>query len=540
MDRRTFLKGSTALAAGGVVAGPAVMAPRDAAAQRAETLLVVAEGGVNSLDIQVTGANRPTFGLAWNVYDRLVTFGQKRLPDGVLSHDYRNLRPELAQEFQEASNGMSATFQLRRDAKFHDGRPVTARDVKYSFDRAVSVGGFPTSQMAAGSMTKPEQFVVVDDHTFRVDYVRRDRLTLPNLATLAGVVVNSEVVKANAKSDDPWGMQFTRNNAVGGGAYRIEAWRPNQETIYARNEDWKSGAPPRVRRIIFREVPSAGNRRALLERGDADLSFDLPPRDVAELKTAGKLKIDGTPMQNTYQFIGMNVSKAPFDNVKVRQAICFALPYQRIQDAAMFGRARMLSGGASATPTTAEWPQAIPYTTDLARAKAMLAEAGFPNGFETQFSFEVSAATINEPLAVLIQESLAQIGIRMTINKVPAGQLRGLLARKELPFYVDTFGAWFDDPDYSFFLTHHGNNGPWNSASYVNPEMTRLIEAAKDERDGGKYEELVKQMIAIAFRDVSMVGIFQPFLDVAMQPSISGYQYIFHRQLEFRTLVKGA
>jgi peptide/nickel transport system substrate-binding protein len=534
MKRRDFIRaGATAAAA-----APFLSIPRAANAQRADALLVVAEAGPSSLDIQVTGANRPTFGLAWNAYDRLITFGQKTLPDGVLSHDYQSLKPELATEFAEASDGMSATFKLRRDAKFHDGKPITARDVKYSFDRAVSVGGFPTSQMAAGSLTKPEQFVALDDHTFRVDYLRRDKLTLPNLATLAGVVINSEVVKANVKPDDPWGMQFTRNNAVGGGAYRVESWKPNQETIYVRNEDWKNGPLPALRRVIFREIPSSGNRRALLERGDADLSFDLPPRDVSELATSGKLLIRGTPMQNTYQFIGMNLTKPPFDNVKVRQAICYALPYRRIMDAAMFGRARLLADGPSFTPATAEWPQPIPYTSNIAKAKALMAEAGMSAGFETQFSFEASAATINEPLAVLVQEALAELGIKVTINKVPAGQLRGLLAKKELPFFVDTFGAWFDPPDYSFFLTHYGNNGPWNSAAYANPEMDALIDAARSERDGGKYEEIVKKMIAIAFRDVSMVGIFQPFLDVAMQKNIKGYQYIFHRQLEFRTLSK--
>ncbi|MDW4677710.1 ABC transporter substrate-binding protein, partial [Escherichia coli] len=88
-------------------------------------------------------------------------------------------KPELAEDMD--SGAMSATFKLRKDATFHDGTPVTARDVKWSLDRAVSVGGFPTFQMKAGSLEKPEQFVVVDDHTVRVDFLRRDRLTVPDL-----------------------------------------------------------------------------------------------------------------------------------------------------------------------------------------------------------------------------------------------------------------------------------------------------------------------------------------------------------------------
>ena len=86
---------------------------------------------------------------------------------------------------------MSCTFKLRKDAKFHDGTPVTANDVKWSFDRAVKVGGFPTFQMSAGSLEKPEQFVVVDDHTFRIDYVRKDKLLLFNVAVVVPFIINS-------------------------------------------------------------------------------------------------------------------------------------------------------------------------------------------------------------------------------------------------------------------------------------------------------------------------------------------------------------
>jgi len=98
---------------------------------------------------------------------------------------------------------MSVTFRLRKDATFHDGTPVTARDVKWSLDRAVSVGGFPTFQMKAGSLEKPEQFVVLDEHTVRVDFLRKDRLTVPDLAVIVPCIVNSGLVQKNATTNDP-------------------------------------------------------------------------------------------------------------------------------------------------------------------------------------------------------------------------------------------------------------------------------------------------------------------------------------------------
>jgi peptide/nickel transport system substrate-binding protein len=174
---------------------------------------------------------------------------------------------------------MSATFKLRKDAVFQDGTPVTAKDVKWSLDRAVSVGGFPTFQMKAGSLEKSEQFVVVDNHTVRVDFLRKDRLTVPGLAVIVPCVIHSESVKQHATAEDPRGLEYTKQNTAGSGAYRVVQGTPGTEVLLARNEDWKSGPLPKVRRIIWRMVPQAGNRRALLERGDADISYDLPNKD---------------------------------------------------------------------------------------------------------------------------------------------------------------------------------------------------------------------------------------------------------------------
>ena len=166
---------------------------------------MVQELGPNSLDMHGVGSNQTVNGLSWNCYDRLLSYAAKTLPDGTPSYDRVTLAPELAESWQVASDGMSCTFKLRKDATFHDGTPVTAKDVKWSFDRAVKVGGFPTFQMSAGSLHNPEQFVAVDDHTFRIDYVRKDKMLLFNVAVVVPFVINSELAKKNATEADPVG-----------------------------------------------------------------------------------------------------------------------------------------------------------------------------------------------------------------------------------------------------------------------------------------------------------------------------------------------
>src|SRR5260221_8007259 len=167
--QRTAGGGADAVAA-------AKVSPAHAQAHR-DTLLTISESGPNSLDVMGIGTNRPGYEISWNTYDRLVTYGVKKDADGNDYYDHSKIEPELAESWD--LRDMSVTFKLRRDAKFHDGTPVTAKDVKWSFDRAVTVGGFPTFQMKAGSLEKPEQFVVVDERTLRVDFLRRGKPPTP-------------------------------------------------------------------------------------------------------------------------------------------------------------------------------------------------------------------------------------------------------------------------------------------------------------------------------------------------------------------------
>jgi len=538
MNRREFLQN---VSAASVVGGFASLTPMsNAFAQsRQETLLLISEGGPNNLDVQGLGANRPAYEVAWNCYDRLVTYALKTLPGGSKSYDQTRIAPELAESWDVDAKGI--TFHLRKDATFHDGTPVKAADVKWSFDRAVSVGGFPTSQMAAGSLLKPEQFTAVDDYTFRVDFVRPDALTLPDIAVVVPAIYNSAVVKKNATEKDPWGMEYTKNNTAGGGAFTVEKWTAGTEVIYLRNDSWKSGPLPQLKRVIWRMVPSTGNRRALIERGDADVSFDLPTKDFAELKAKGQVTVASTPISNGMWCIELNVTKPPFDNIKVRQAIAYAMPYQKIMDAVLFGEAKPLFGAASNVSDDMTWPRATAYNTDIAKAKALLAEAGMADGFETKIYLDIGQATIGEPTAVLVQESLAAIGIRSTIEKVPGSNWRDEMLKKSMPFMINFFSGWLDYPEYFFFFTYHGQNAVFNTMSYQNPALDKYIDAARAAAAGGDkpaYASAVKAMIALAYDEAPRIPLFQPYLSVAMQKSISGYSYWFHRQLDYRSLAK--
>ena len=538
MRRRDFLKSACALAAGGALSAPAIWSPAKAQS-RQETLLIVSESGPNNVDIHGVGTNVPGYEVSWNCYDRLISHEMKTV-NGTPYYDKDKFKGELADDMNVGE--MSATFKLKKNATFQDGTPVTAKDVKWSLDRAVSVGGFPTFQMGAGSLTKPEQFVVVDDHTFRVDFARKDRLTVPDLAVIVPCVINSELVKKHATEKDPWGLEYAKQNTAGSGAYRVVSWTAGTEVILERNDKWVGGPLPKVKRIVWRIVPSAGNRRALLERGDADISYDLPNKDFVELKSNPRLNIISTPYSNGIQYIGMNVTKPPFDNLKVRQAVAYAIPYQKIMDAVLFGLSKPMFGAPAGKTTEVAWPQPHAFNTDIEKAKALMAEAGYANGFETTLSFDLGFAGVNEPLCVLTQESLAQIGIKCTINKVPGATWRTELNKKVLPLYTNVFSGWLDYPEYFFIWCYHGKNSIFNTMGYQSKTLDGFVDGAVTAAANGDkaaYEKDVKGFVETAFADMPRIPIFQPYVNVAMQKNVTGYQYWFHRRLDYRSFEKG-
>jgi peptide/nickel transport system substrate-binding protein len=232
----------------------------------------------------------------------------------------------------------------------------------------------------------------------------------------------------------------------------------------------------------------------------------------------------------------MNEKMPPFDNVKVRRAIAYAIPYQKIMDVALFNKARPLFGGPEQV-TDAKWPQRSPYYTDLAKAKALLTEAGFANGFETTFSFDAGAAGILEPMSVLIQESLGQIGVKVTLDKIAGANWRTSFSNKSLPFLTNLFAGWIDYPNYYLEMAL-GKTSIFNSGDYDNAPAMAMLREARFERDPVKYDDAIKKFLTIMFDDVATVPVYQPSAYVAMQKNVSGYRYWFHRQMDYRTLVK--
>jgi peptide/nickel transport system substrate-binding protein len=506
---------------------------------RAETLRYVTGASVNTLDPNVPGTTREAFAVSLSTYDRLVSFGRKQL-NGKWVFDLDKIRGELAESYDVSPDAMKITFHLRKDARFQDGTPVTAEDVKWSLDRAVTAPVLGKAQLLTGSMTSADQFKVIDLLTFEVTLPKPDKLALPNLATVYPIIINSKVAKANATAEDPWAIAWLKEHTAGSGAYMIESFKPGEQVIMKRNEAWNRGSPEKsafFKRVIVQSVPEPATRANLVERGDADLVIDLQASDVQSLEGKGTLKVVSTPQYNAVTFISMNNQIPPFDNANVRRAIAYALPYDDMFKAALFGRGTPLFGAmwADGKPTTGAYPFQQPVKLDLEKAREYLKAAGLPDGFSTTFSFNVGQASTAEPMSALVKEALAKIGIKVDIQKLPDAQMSTQINEKKLPFFTEGIVAWLPSTDY-FYRNFYTGEQRWNYSSIKNAELTAIAQEARFEPDKAKYDEYGKKLNAIHFAEMPQIPLWQPNQDAVMATSIDGYTYQFHRQVDYRDL----
>ena len=529
-SRRQFLQMS-----GGVIGASMLPFLKSVPANAAGNDVLVAVIGqtINSLDLHRTGTNRASYQVAINCYDRLVSFGTREVEGGGLAYDYSAIEPELAESWEVSEDGLTITFKLKPNATFWDGSKVTAEDVKWSFDRSVSVGGFPTVQMKAGGLVRPDQFEALDEHTFVIKLDQPSKLTIPDLAVPIPFIINSSVAMANATEEDPWAMEYLHQNPAGSGAYKVAKWAPGEQLVYERNDDWVGGPLPAYKRVVLREVPSPSTRRALIERGDVQLSFDIPDKDASEL--ASKVDVFSTPIDNCMHCLCPNSNFEPFQDPDVRKALAYAVPYEAIFKTAAYSQGLPLWGGETEINDIA-WPRKSPYYTDLDMAREHLEKSAFAKGFEVPLSISLDLASWMEPTALLIQENLNSLGIKTEIEKIPGANWRtAALVEKRLPLHLENFGGWLNTPDYYFFWAYqHGHL--FNSSNYMNQEIEDLVNATLHMPvDDPDYAPKIKRMFEIAFEDLPRIPLWQPSLNVAAN-GVTDYEFWFHRQLDIRPL----
>ena len=424
-----------------------------------------------------------------NLYDRLVATD----PGGA-----DKVVPQLAESWQIDDKGI--TFKLR-DASFASGNPVTAKDVAYSLTRLLKMNQAAAANfMRVGYTADNIESLVhaVDDKTFRIDLsgkVTAD-LLLFRLGMVVASVVDSQEVEKHVSSDDR-GNGWLRINSAGSGPFTLNKWTPNEIVILEANKDYASGAP-KMRRVIMRHVPESQVERLMLERGDIDIANAMSPPDIATFNGKAGFVIQRVAVGGFY-VLAMNADNKYLSNPKVREAIAYGIDYAGIEKTVMgpYGRVRNVP-----VPENYEGAIANPdWKFDPAKAKALLAEAGYPDGFA--LTIKTIAQTPRIDLATAIQASLGDIGIKISIQQgngadiIAAHRARDfdLLMPQTSAYMPNALGSmeqFSSNPDNSREANNAGNF-VWRSAWDI-PELTKLTAQATMEPEAKKRADIYVQM----------------------------------------------
>ena len=480
--KKTFLSGISALALGLAISFGAQAAD----IKQGGSMIVTYKDDVSTLD--------PAIGYDWQNWSMI-----KSLFDGLMDYEpgTTNLRKEIAEDYTISDDGKTFTFKLRKGVKFHNGRELNADDVKYSIERVVnpktqspgagffgSIVGFEDA--SAGKAETLSGITVIDPYTIKFELSRPDATFLHVLAlNFAHVVPKEEVEK--------YGADFGKH-PVGSGAFKMTEWTLGQRIVFERFKDYYNPSLPKLDKITFEVGQEPVVALLRLQNGEVDIPGDgIPPAKFIEVTKDPKFKdliIQGGQLHTGY--VTMNVKIKPFDNVKVRQAVNMAINKDRI--------VRIING--RAVPANQPLPPSMPgyakdykgYPYDPEKAKALLAEAGVADGFETELFV---ANTDPQPrIAQAIQQDLAAIGIKASIKSLAQANVIAAGGEPDGAPMVWSGGmGWIADfPDPSNFYgpilgCSGAVQGGWNWSWYCNAELDKKAQEADAIVDPARKEE---------------------------------------------------
>src|SRR5690606_37102252 len=292
-------------------------------------------------------------------------------------------------------------FKLREGVKFHNGEPFKASDVKFTFERLLD----PDTRADAKFLLEViDEVQVIDDYTVRIKTKAPFSPILAHLAHPVAAILNEKAVK---EAGDAYGTRV----AVGTGPFRLVSWVSQSHLILARFDDY-GGEKATVSQLVIRAIPERTVRATELETGNVDIAYDLEPVDRMRLEFDPNIKLFMTESLSA-SYIGFNVQKPPFDDVRVRQAINYAIDVEPLVDVIYSGQAVQAFGPLSAQVFGAHTDlESYPY--DPQKARELLAEAGYPNGFRT--SIWTNDNPLRIQIAEVVQQYLADVGIQADVE----------------------------------------------------------------------------------------------------------------------------
>ena len=499
---------------------PAASAALLASAPPAEAAAAPRRGGtLTAAFISDSKTLDPTFSVQFTerytlylVYNTLVQYG----PDF-------SIHPELAESWSIGNSGNDITFKLRKGVKFHDGTDFDADAVKWNIDHRLDPAvASPQRQELAPIVSSVE---VIDPATVTFHL----KAPSPGLLSLLGERPGFMISPTAAKK---FGSDLG-SHPVGTGPFIFKEWVRGSHIAVVRNPGYWLSGRPYLDQIVLQDTPDAVVGIQRLLSNEVEYADQISPQEVKEIEHRKSIDLYPTKVGRWY-FLQWHVYQPPFSNVQLRQAVAYALDKQALNGIIEAGRGQISQGP---TPPGLWWydPTVKSYPYDPAKARQMLAEAGYPHGFD--YVLSTPQIEILQELNQVVQAQLAAVGIRVRLDPVAGSEYYARMVQRETNF---TPTAWTQraDPDGLLYILFD-KNGYANSTGYDNPRVNQLLEQARTTYDQGVRKPLYAEIQSILARDIPVLPLFFSVEYAALRNNIHGFEWIPDDIPRFRYLWKG-
>ncbi len=503
---------------------------------RAETqLLYLAEDVPAGLDYDGPSASTNTSQIGFiNLMEPLLDYAPSGAnAEGIGTLDFAKFQGRLVESWDYDPATLAWTLHLRHGVKSCAGNTFTADDVVWTFarDKSVSgaapigwflasvgsVAGFDRSVFQPGAdKSLGDAVVKLDDYTVKIRQSAPNALFQALMTGYGFQPYDSQEVKKHITPADPWGHTWVNTvNAPGFGPYCLERWVKDDEFVLRANPDYYRGKPP-IDRVVIKRVPQSANRALTLRSGQAQLTQRLSAREFEGLRHVPGVTVAGI-YGDEVLFISLNFKTKPFDNPKLREAIAEAMPYAQLAAVGYANQARKWDAQFAPTLNLYIKP-AAQYAQDVAHAKQLLAEAGYPEGRGLEafpdalkLSFVAERESYLGPLATSIQSALRDIGMPVQLDPLPQTQLMDRrMVKKDLPMALsDTEKPVVPDVIYAtkLFFASTAAGGINNMVNYSNPQVDKDFAAALIETDPTKRAALAADIQEAVQRDLAWIPL---------------------------------
>lgn len=504
------------------VLGGALALTASACSLAASDTLVVAKNLEDVLTLDPAEAYENTTGeMLNNAYARLVKRHPAKSSEVV---------GDVADHWEAKGDGVTFTFHIRQQQHFPDGRQVTAEDVAYSLQRVVKLNKTPSFLFAQFGWTPANASDLIsaptaDTLVLKLVNPLAPGLVLQVLATSPGSLVDKQVVQRHEKDGD-WGNAWLRTAWAGSGPFSIAAWKAKEAIVLQANPSYY-GEKPQLKRVIFRHVAESATQALLIAKGDVDVAYNLDPDQIRGLTPASAFVLTKT-QKLTEIYIPLNEKNPALINPKVRQALRWAIDYQGIAQNLLAGQWLVHQGlyglGIEGAPTE------TPFHLDIAKAKALLKQAGLENGLV--LNLDVETGSPYPEIAQSIQATFAQAGITLNLLQSDRRQVMTKYRARAHELILWHASVDYNDPnagasDYALNIDNSdqasAKNRAWRSG-WVNLEANELTRTAQREQDPQKRRALYAQLQALVWDQAPYIFAFQQVEQIVLRANVSGFQ----------------